>query len=110
MKYVQKYILVPKEEWEKINPQVKNVKQLHIPKREKNTLHHQKVVKNFQAKNPQMKTTLMKTNGKKQYQSSSENSASGEEFGEEYKNECTEKEESYEYSETEENIKEKEDE
>ena len=45
----------------KNSPQVKNVKQLHIPKREKNTLHHQKVVKNFQAKNPQMKTTLVKT-------------------------------------------------
>ena len=54
-------------------------------------------------------------NGKKQYQSSSENSTSGEEFGEEYTNECAEKEEkekeeSYEYSETEGNITEKEDE
>ena len=47
---------------------------------------------------------------KTQYQSSSENSTSGEEFGEEYTNECTEKEEeSYEYSETEGNITEKED-
>ena len=55
-----KNILVPKEEWEKINPQVKNVKQLHIPKREKNTSHHQKVVKNFPAKNTQMKKTVMK--------------------------------------------------
>ena len=60
MKYVQKYILVPKEEWEKINNQVKNVKQLHIPKREKNTFHHQKVVKNFPAKNTQMKKSVMK--------------------------------------------------
>ena len=62
MKYVQKYILVPKEEWEKINPQVKNVKRLHIPKTEKNTLHHQKVVKNFPAKNTQMKKTNEKNN------------------------------------------------
>ena len=111
MKYVQKYILVPKEEWEKINPQVKHVKQLNIPKREKNTSHHQKVVTNFPVKDTQMKKTLMKTvMKKKQYQSNSENSTSGEEFAEEYtEREEEQEEESYENSETEGNNTDKED-
>ena len=62
MKYLQRYILVPKDEWEKINPQVKNVKHLHIPKREKNISHHhhQKAVKNSQVKKSVMRKNIYK--------------------------------------------------
>ena len=45
MKFLQKYVLVPKEEWEKVNPHLKNQKQLDIV-REKKKVHLPKVVKN----------------------------------------------------------------
>ena len=57
MKFLQKYVLVPKEEWEKINPHLKNQKQLDIV-REKNNTHPQKVVK----KNSQVKKNLQVKN------------------------------------------------
>ena len=64
MKFLQKYVLVPKEEWEKIKPCSKNQKQLDIVT-EKNNLHPQKVVKkNSQImkkkKNSQVKKTTVK--------------------------------------------------
>ena len=59
MKYVQKYILIPKEEWENINPQMKNAKHLNIPKREKN-ISHQKVVKSHPLQNSQVKKNIYK--------------------------------------------------
>ena len=45
MKFLQKYVLVPEEEWEKVNPHLKNQKQLDIV-REKKKVHLPKVVKN----------------------------------------------------------------
>ena len=45
MKFLQKYVLVPKEDWEKVNPHLKNQKKLDIV-REKKKVHLPKVVKN----------------------------------------------------------------
>ena len=99
MKYVQKYILVPKEEWENINPQMKNVKHLNIPKIEKN-IPHQKVVKSYPLQNSQVKKNI--------YKPVQEIVQVGKNLQKEKKKEeeeeCTEKQNSCENSETEKDI------